>query len=210
MSGNSNLNQNQDYTVFGGWLLVWYWCLIAGGILTLAVMALPALFSIVASLLRGPLYLIGVLVSIAATGVSVALNIKAAMQMKARNAQFFDTLVLSMLVSVGGSIVSSLLTKGIVGLITGVIGGAIGFAIGMCLCVMYFSKSVRVNTYFGGRPLKQSKYWEYIQKLPDDIIADPVQNSTNTQQASEAPSQPEPEVEAQPEVEPKAETVEEK
>ena len=171
-----NENQNQDYSVLGGWLLVWYWCLIAGGVLILLSMALPALISLAASFLIGIVYAVGILVSIASVCVSCLFNIKAAMQLKARNSQFFDTLLLGMLISLAGGIVSNLLTirsaYGISSFIGSTIGSVVGVAISLCLCIMYFSKSVRVNTYFSGRPLHNSQYWNLIKLLPDFITSD--------------------------------------
>ena len=177
MSENSNFNQNpaQDYTVFGGWLLVWYWGLIIGGIIILLSMVLPALISIGLSFWIGAVYFVGVLVSILSVCVAAVLNIKVALQLKARNPRFFDTLVLSMLIALVGNIVSSILMiRGIYGLgsfIGSLIGSIIGVAVGLGLCIMYFSKSVRVKTYFSGRPLQNSRYWKWIQRLPDFIIS---------------------------------------
>jgi predicted amidophosphoribosyltransferase len=37
---------------------------------------------------------------------------------------------------------------------------------------MYFSKSVRVNVYFSGRPLHSSQYWPWIKMLPSFIISE--------------------------------------
>ena len=206
-------NQNQDYTTFGGWLMVWYWCLIVGGILILLSMVIPALISIAVSFLIGIIYFAGVMVSIVSVCVSAVLDIKAAVQMKARNSQFFDTLLLGMLVSLGGGIISNLLmirsTFGVGRFIGSTVGSIIGLAIGLCLCVMYFSKSVRVCTYFGGRPLQDSRYCNWIKLLPEFIISDAMpdpgkthppgsnsqqayrqtQDSQNTQSSSGAQSQ---------------------
>ena len=168
-------NSNQNYTIFGGWLLVWYWGLIVGGILILLSMVLPALLSIATSFLIGILYTIGVFVSIISVCISAVFEIKAAIQMKARDPKFFDTLVLGMLISLGGGIISSLLSirsaYGVGSFIGSTIGSVIGVAISLCICIMYFSKSVRVNTYFNGRPLQNSQYWKWIQLLPGFIIS---------------------------------------
>ena len=180
-----NGNSNQDYTVFGGWLLVWYWGLIAGGILILLSMLLPALISIAASFLIGILYLVGILISIASVCISAGLNIMAAMQMKAGKPQFFDTILFGMAVSLGGGILSSLLTirsvYGVSSFIGTTISSVIGTAIGLCLCIMYFSKSVRVNVFFNGRPLHSSRYWNWIKLLPDFIISDTMPGSDKMQ-----------------------------
>jgi hypothetical protein len=173
---SENSNPAQDYTVFGGWLLVWYWCLIIGGALTLVGMALPALISIVGSFLIGFIYAIGVLISMASICISAICNIYAAIQLKARKTQFFDTYVLGMLVSLVGGIVSSLFKmgglRGFGGFISSSIGSIIGVGIGLCLCIMYFSRSVRVKTYFGCRPAESSQYWTWIKMLPDFITAE--------------------------------------
>ena len=171
------MNGNTDYQIFGGWLMVFYWCSIIGGIIVLLSMAVPALISIAASLLIGVIYAAGILVSVLASCVSALCNIMAAVKMKARNPQFFDTFVLGMIVSLVGSVLSGLLKIsgpfGFGSFIGGVIGSVIGIAIGLCLCVMYFSKSVRVNVYFGGRPLRKSRYWDLIKGLPAFIISEP-------------------------------------
>ena len=200
-----NENQNQDYSVFGGWLLVWYWSLIAGGIIILLSMVLPALFSIAASILIGIVYLSGVLINIASVCVSAVFEIKAAMQMKAQNPQFFDTLVLGMLISLGGGIVSNFLrissVFGIGSLLTSSVSSIIGTAVSLCLCIMYFSKSVRVKVYFSGRPLHSSRYWNWIKILPGSITSEnmpdpsdfrqtgspPYQQPQNTQYSQQAP-----------------------
>ena len=191
VSGNSNPNQN--YTIFGGWLLVWYWCLIIGGILTLISMALPALLSIAASFVIGIVYATGILVSIGSVCVSAVFNVKAATEMKARNPQFFDTLLLGMFVSLGGGIISNLLmirsAYGVGSFIGSTIGSIIGVAISLCLCIMYFSKSVRVNVYFGGRPLQNSQYWNWIKILPDFIISDTMPDPSKIQQMGSNPQQ---------------------
>ena len=171
-----NYNPSGDYTVFGGWLLVWYWCLIAGGVLSILSMVIPALVSIAASFLIGFIYAIGILISIASICVAAVFEIQAALQLKARKAQFFDTLLLGIFISLAGSILSSLFKiRGFFGIgnfFGSVISSVIGVAIGLCLYIMYFSKSVRVATYFGGRPLQQSQYWAWIRLLPDFIISD--------------------------------------
>jgi len=181
-----NSNSNQDYSVLGGWLLVWYWCLIVGGVLTLLSMALPALISIASSFLVGIIYAVGRLVSIASACISAVLNIKAASQLKERSSQFFDTFVLGTLVSVGGGIIASFLSirriSGIGSFISSTIGSLVAAAIGLCLCIMYFSKSVRVNTYFSGRPLQSSQYWNWIKILPDFIISDAMPDPSQIQQ----------------------------
>ena len=178
MNENSNSNQNptQDYTIFGGWLLVWYWCLIVGGAILLLSMVVPALLSIATSFLIGAIYTIGILISVVSVCASAVFEIKAAIQMKARNPKFFDTLVLGVLISLGGGIISNVLmirsVYGVGSFIGSTIGSIIGVAISLCLCIMYFSKSVRVNTYFGGRPLQNSQYWNWIKILPDFITSD--------------------------------------
>jgi len=173
---NPNQNPNQDYTNLGGWLLVWYWCLIIGGVLILLGMALPALISVAASFLVGIVYTVGVLVSIVSVCISAVLDIKAATQLKARNPQFFDTLLHGMLISLGGGIISKLLmirsAYGMGSFIGSTIGSFFSVAISLCLCIMYFSKSVRVNIYFNGRPLQSSRYWNWIKVLPSFIISD--------------------------------------
>ena len=188
-----NQNQNQDYTIFGGWLLVWYWCLIVGGVLMLLGMVLPALFTIIASFTLGMVYAVGLLISIVAVCISAVLDINAALQMKARNPRFFDTLLFGMLVSVGGGIVSNLLMlrsfRGIGGFISSTLGSVIGLAIGVCLCVMYLSKSVRVHTYFGGRPVQSSQYWAWIRLLPEVILSDEMPDPSKMQQMGSKPQQ---------------------
>ena len=175
MSENSNPNQNpeQDYTVFGGWLLVWYWGLIIGGAIILLSTALPALITIVASFLIGFVYAIGILVSVVSVCISAVLEIQSAIQLKARNSKFFDTFMLGVLISVGGSIISSILTirsvSGISRFIGSTVGSVISAAICLCLCIMYFSKSVRVSVYFESRPLQNSQFWSLIKLLPDFI-----------------------------------------
>ena len=170
------MNENQDYTNFGGWLLVWYWCLIVGGVLMVLNMVLPALLAIAASFLIGPVYAVGSLVSIASICVSAIFEIKAAIQLKARDARFFDTFLLGAFISLGGGIISNLLmirgAFGAVGFVSSAIGSIVGAAIGLGLCIMYFSKSARVYTYFSGRPVQYSQHWSWIQKLPAFIISD--------------------------------------
>ena len=188
-----NNNQNQDYTVFGGWLMVWYWCLIVGGILILLTMVIPALVSIAASFLVGFVYAAGILVSIASVCVSAVFEIKAAIQLKARAPQFFDILLFATVISVGGGILANLLkirnAYGVTRFIGSTISSLIGFAIGMCLCIMYFSKSVRVNAYFGGRPLQQSRYWNWIKLLPQFIISDTMPDPSKMRQMGSRPQQ---------------------
>ena len=138
-------------------------------------MVVPALISIAASFLIGIVYAVGILVSIVSICLSALLDIKAAMQMKARNSQFFDTLLLGMLISLGGGIISKLLTirsfAGVGGFISSTIGSVFAVAISLCLCIMYFSKSVRVSVYFESRPLQNSQFWSLIKLLPDFIIS---------------------------------------
>ena len=170
------MNENQDYTVLGGWLLVWYWSLMVGGILMLLMMVLPALLTIVSSFLIGFIYALGILVSIAASCVSALFDIQAALQIKARNPKFFDTLVMGMFISFAGDIASSILKirrfSGIFRVFSNAIGSAIGIAISLCICIMYFSKSVRVETYFEGRPIRESAYWNWISMLPGSITGE--------------------------------------
>ena len=198
MSENSNANQNpqQDYTVFGGWLLAWYWCLIIGGVILLLSMVIPALISIAASFLLGVVYAVGVLVSVVSVCISAVFEIRAAIQLKARNPKFFDTFVLGLLISLGGGIVSNILTitsaYGVGRFVSSTIGSVIGVAIGLCLCIMYFSKSVRVNTYFSGRPLKSSQYWNWIKILPNFIISETMPDPAKMQQMGSRPQQPTP------------------
>ena len=188
-----NENQNQDYSVFGGWMLVWYWGLIVGGILLLLSMVLPALFSIAASIMIGIVYLLGILINIASVCVSAVFEIKAALQMKARNPQFFDTFVLGMLISLGGGIISSLLrissVFGIGSLISSAVSSIVATAVSLSLCTMYFSKSVRVKVYFSGRPLQSSKYWNWIRMLPDFIISENMPDPGNFQQTGSQQNQ---------------------
>jgi hypothetical protein len=192
-----NQNSSQDYTVFGGWLLVFYWCAIIGGALTLLIMGLPALIGIVASfMIYGFIYGIGTSVLIASLCVAAIFFVKSAIEMKARKPQFFDTLVLGLLINVGGGIVSSLLTirsaYGVGSFISSTIGSIIGFAVGACLVIMYYSKSVRVKVYFSGRPVQSSRYWNWIKLLPPFIISetmpDPnqIQQMGNPQQAGQS------------------------
>ena len=187
-------NQSQDYTVFGGWLLVWYWCLIVGGVLTLLSMAIPALFSIAASFLVGIIYAVGLLISIASVCVTAALNIKAATELKARKPQFFDTILRSTVISFCGGVLASLFqirsAYGVGGFISSTIGSIIGTALGLCICIMYFSKSVRVNVYFGGRPLQSSQYWDWIKILPTFIISEAMPDSSKIQQQISSYTQP--------------------
>jgi len=189
------MGPNQDYQNFGGWLQVWYWCLIIGGVFTLIGMVIPALFSIVASFIVGFIYALGVLISVGATCVSAVFNIRAASQLKARKPQFFDTFMFGMIISLGGSIISSLLqirsASGVGSFIGTTIGGVIGVGIGVCLCVMYFSKSVRVNVFFGGRPLKNSIFWSWIKILPEFIISDTMPDPSKIQQLGSRPQQQE-------------------
>ena len=178
-------NANQDYKVFGGLLLVWYWCLIIGGILALLTMVIPALLSIAVSFLIGIVYLVGILISIITVCISAAFYIKAAIQLKARNLQFFDTYVNGILITFAGAIASSLLTitsiAGIGNFIGSVVGSIFGLAIGLGLSIMYFSKSVRVNTYFGERPVQKSRYWNWIKLLPSFITSETMPDPNNLQ-----------------------------
>ena len=188
-----NEDLNQQYKVFGGWLLVCYWCLIIGGVLTLLTMALPALLVIAVSFLTGFVYAIGKLISIASTCVAAVFYIKSAMEMKARKPQFFDTFLYGAVISLGGGVLSGLLTirsaYGIGSFIGTTIGSVIGLAIGLCLSVMYFSKSVRVNVYFEGRPLQKSRYWNWIKILPEFIISDAMPDPSKIQQLGSNPQQ---------------------
>ena len=187
-----NQNSNQDYKSFGGWLLVFYLCTIIGGILALLGMALPALLGIVASFLR-PIYGVGVLVGVGASIVSTILLIKSAIELKAKKLQFFDTLVLALVINVCGSILSNFLTirsaAGVGSVISSSIFSLIGFAIGICLYIMFFSKSVRVAVYFAGRPLQYSKYWDWIKLLPSFIISENMPDPTKMQQIGSTPQQ---------------------
>lgn len=187
------MNENQKYLNLGGVLLAWYWCLIVGGVLTL-IGIVPALISIVASFVVGVVYAIGALVIIVSVCVSAVFNIKAAQQLKARNPQFFDTFLVGMFISVGGGIVSNLLqirgVYGISGFITATISSIIGATISLGICIMYFSKSVRVKTYFGGCPLHNSQYWNWIKLLPDFIISDVMPDPSKMQQMGSSVQQP--------------------
>lgn len=189
-----NENQNQNYTNLGGVLLAWYWCLIVGGVLSLISMAIPALISIAASFIIGVVYAIGALVTIVTVCVSAVFNIKAAQQLKARNPQFFDTFVMGMFISIGGGIVANLLqirgAYSISSFVTGTISSIIGVTISLCICVMYFSKSVRAKTYFGGYPLHNSQYWNWIKLLPDFIISDVMPDPSKMQQMGSSVQQP--------------------
>jgi len=180
---------NQDYKNFGGWLLVWYWLLIIGGILGIITTAWVGLYGLYASYqLRylyaysslyssrigigfGPAYIIGILVRIATWAIAAVFWIRSARQMKARQPRFFDTFMLGTLIFLGGSIVSSLF-YGVVSFISSLFLGVIFTAIGLGLVIMYFSKSVRVKVYFSGRPLHKSKWWDRIKKLPEFIIGE--------------------------------------
>jgi len=189
-----NQNVNNDYSTFGGWLLVFYWCSIVGGALVLLTMALPALIGIAASFLFGPLYGAGILLSVATSCASAVFFIKSAIELKARKTQFFDTLVLALLINVCGGILSNLLTiRGVYGVgsfITSTIFSIIFFAIGVCLYIMYFSKSVRVKAYFDGRPLQNSRYWNWIKLLPNSIISENMPDPSKMQQMGSTPQQP--------------------
>ena len=188
-----NQNSNQDYTAFGGWLLVFFWCSIIGGALTFLTMALPALIGIALSFLAGPIYGVGVLVSICSICIAAVFFIKSAMEMKARKQQFFDTLVLGLLINVCGGILSSLFTSmsvfGIGRFITSTISSIIGFAIGVCLYIMYFSKSVRVKVYFNSRPTQSSRYWNWIKLLPGFIIDETMPDPSKMQNMGSASQQ---------------------
>ena len=172
------MDQNYDhFKTFGGWLLVFYWFSIVGGALTLLTMALPSLIGITASFMYiGAIYGVGVLVNVVSTAASSVFYIKSAIEMKARKPQFFDTLVLALLVMVFGGIISDLLTirsaRGIGGFVSFTIFTLILLAICLCIYIMYFSKSVRVKVYFEGRPLHNSKYWIWIKLLPAFIISE--------------------------------------
>ena len=185
---------NDDYTVFGGWLLVFYWFAIVGGVLTLLTMVLPALITIATSFLIGFIYATGTLISIVASCVSAVFYIKFAVDMKARKPQFIDNYIFGMLIVFGGNILSSLLrirsAYGIGSFISSTVGSVLGLAIGLCLLFMYFSKSVRVNTYFGGRPLKNSRFWNWIKILPPFIISDSMPTPDSVQQTFNAQTPP--------------------
>lgn len=185
-----NQNSSQDYNQFGGWLMVWYWCLIIGNAFTILGMVLPALIGIAGAFLVGIVYLLGSLVSIAATVCAAIMFIQAALQLKARNPKFFDTYLLGLFISVGGSIVSNLLSIRSVGGVGSFIGtliaSVIGLAIGLVLSIMYFSKSKRVAVYFNGRPLQQSKYWGWINLLPGTITSDAMPDPSQFQQQANA------------------------
>jgi len=172
---------NQDYKTFGGWLLAIYWCEIIGGILSI-IMALTGFLSVLAASSTyvvfgvryggiGTAYIISLLISLASSVAATVFYIRSAFQMKARDSRFFDTIVMGMLISFGGSIVSSLFT-GIGSFIGSIIWGVIGFAIGLGITIMYFQRSVRVKVYFSGRPLHDSRYWDKIENLPDFIISE--------------------------------------
>jgi len=147
-------------------------------------MVVPAVISIAASFAIGALYAIGALISIVAVCLAAVFEIKAAIQMKARETKFFDTFMLGVLISFGGGILANILMISSVysvgTFISSTISSIIGTAISLCLCIMYFSKSVRVKTYFGCRPLQSSQYWNFIKVLPDFIIADTASESSNT------------------------------
>ena len=174
--------------------MVWYWVLIVGGILILLSMVIPALITIAASFLIGIVYAVGILVSIASVCVSAVLEIKTAIQLKARKSQFFDILLLAVVVSLVGGILSNLLTiRGVYGVgrfIGSTIGSIVGAAIGLCLCIMYFSKSVRVYVYFGNRPLQDSRYWNWIKLLPQFIISDAMPDPSKMNQMGNRTQQP--------------------
>jgi hypothetical protein len=187
-----NQNTSQDYTVFGGWLLVFYWCAIISGALTLLLMGLPALIGITASfMIYGLVYGIGTSVLIVSICIAAAFFVKSAIEMKARKPQFFDTLMLALLINIGGGIVSGLLTirsaYGIGSFISSTIGSIIGFAIGACLVIMYYSKSVRVKVYFSGRPVQSSRYWNWIKLLPPFIISESMPDPNKIQQMVNPP-----------------------
>ena len=178
MNGDSNWNRTNsgDYDSFGGWLMVWYWCLIVGGAMMILFTGLPALIWFFGSFVNGFMFAVGTLVSLASVVASAVFDIKAALQLKARNPKFFDTFLHGVLISIGGTILSSLFQiNGIAGVgsfIGSTIASLFGLAISLCLCLMYFSKSVRVLTYFGGRPVQRSRYWHLIKLLPPFVISD--------------------------------------
>jgi len=185
-------SQNKDFKTLGGFLLACYWISIIGGVLLVLSLVPTVLLLIGAgfayesagmlpvytrlSFAYGPIYTAGALVSMVSVIIMAVFFIIAAFQLKARNSAFFDTIVLGMLISLAGSIVSSLLmirgAYGAAGFISSIIWGAIGFAISMGLAIMYFSKSVRVKVYFSGRPLHASRHWGIIKRLPNFIISE--------------------------------------
>jgi len=58
-------------------------------------------------------------------------------------------------------------------LIGGIVwGAAIGFG-WLCAWTAYFSKSVQVKMWFGLNPVRHSKYWNLIQKLPRGLWTEP-------------------------------------
>ena len=156
-------------------------------------MVIPALVTIAASFLTGIVYALGLLISIAALCVSAVFQIKAAGQLKARNPQFFDSLLFGVVINIAGGLVSGVLmirsVNGIGRFISSTIGTAASFALSSCLCIMYFSKSARVYGYFGGRPLQQSQYWNWISLLPDFIISDAMPDPSQMPQMGRRPDQ---------------------
>ncbi|MCL1914729.1 MAG: hypothetical protein FWG10_12850 [Eubacteriaceae bacterium] len=169
-------NQSQDYSVLGGWLLVWYYGLFAGGVLTLVFVGLPALLAVLGSFAIGIFYAVGTIVSIASSCLAALLDIRAAKLLKERDPKFFDMLVNAQVITVGGGVVASflqMLSRGrFFSFISSTLSSALGLVVGISLTVMYLSKSVRVNTYFGGRPVRDSAYWSLISMLPDFIISE--------------------------------------
>jgi len=182
----ASAKQIQEYKTFGGWLLAIYWTEIIGGILTLVLMVVPVLSALAASSMYlgryvtryvyGSGWMISTVISIAITCVATVCYIRSAIQMKARNPRFFDIFVFGALITLAGSIVSSLSSIGgfywVGGFIFTIILGAISFAVGVAIAIMYFQKSVRVKVYFGGRPLHDSRFWNIIKSLPDFIISE--------------------------------------
>ena len=176
----------QDYNVFGGWLLVWYLILIIGSSINLLASGLAGLIALGVSFIVGPLFGIGSLINIAATIAFAIFAIITAIQMKARNRQFFDNFIMGFLIITVGNILSSLLqirsAFGVGNFIGTLVGILIGAAIGLGLYIMYLSKSERVKVYFGGRPLESSKYWNWIRLLPNFIISEEVPDPNRMQQ----------------------------
>jgi len=154
---------------------------------------LPALIGLAASFLFGPMRAIGMLVNLGADCIVAVLFIKSARELKARKPQFFDTLVLALVINVVGYILYSLFNlrgvSGVIGLITSTIVLSIALAISLCIYIMYYSKSVRVKVYFDGRPVHNSKYWNWIKLLPAFIISETATGPNNTQQTGGAPQQ---------------------
>lgn len=191
---NTTPGQTEDYTQLGGFLLVWYWCLMIFGVLLILASVIPTLVSLASLFFYGIVYFLGILLSLLASVVFAIFCIKAAGQLKARNPQFFDTYVTAQLVYLAVNIVANLLQisgpYGVGSFISVTIGSIIGLAIGLCLSIMYFSKSVRVGVYFGCRPLHYSRFWAWIKILPDFIISDSMPDPNNIPQMGSQPQPP--------------------